>query len=180
MSDSLWPHEMHTTSFSILHYLPEFVHTHVHWVSDAILPFHPLSPPSPFAFNLSQLQGLFQLVESLHQVAIVLDFSLTGLISLQQKWLLRVFSSATIQKHQLFGTQPFLWSKFHIPPYMTTGKNIALTIWIFVSKMMSLIFNELSRFVIAFLLWSKPLLISWLQSVSSDFGAQENKVCHCF
>ena len=49
--------------------------------------------------------------------------------------------------------------------YMTTGKNIALTIWIFVGKMMSLLFNVLSRFVIAFLPKSKCLLISWLKSL---------------
>ena len=50
--------------------------------------------------------------------------------------------------------------------YMTTGKTIALTIWIFVGKVMSLLFNMLSRFVIAFLPKSKYLLISWLQSPS--------------
>ena len=50
-------------------------------------------------------------------------------------------------------------------PYMTTGKTIALTIWIFVSKVMSLLFNMLSRFIIAFLPRSKHLLISWLQSL---------------
>ena len=66
-------------------------------------------------------------------------------------------------------------------PYMTTGKTIALTIQIFVSKVMSLLFNTPSRFVIAFLPRSKRLLISWLQSPSAViFGAQENKVCHCF
>ena len=65
-------------------------------------------------------------------------------------------------------------------PYMTTIKTIALTIWLFVSKVISLLFNMLSRFVIAFLPRSKCLLISWLQSLSSDFGAQENKVCHYF
>ena len=66
-------------------------------------------------------------------------------------------------------------------PYMTTGKTIALTRWTFVSKVMSLLFNMLSRLVITFLPRSKCLLISWLQSPScSDFGAQENKVCHCF
>ena len=52
-------------------------------------------------------------------------------------------------------------------PYMTTGKTRALTIWTFVSKMMSLLFNMLSRFVIAFLPRSKQLLISWLQSPSA-------------
>ena len=64
--------------------------------------------------------------------------------------------------------------------YMTTGKTIALTIRIFVSKMMSLLFNMLSRFVIALLPKGKHLLISWLQSPSADFGGQENKGCHCF
>ena len=52
-------------------------------------------------------------------------------------------------------------------PYVTTGKTIALTIWTFVSKVMSLLFNTLSRFVIAFLLRSKRFLISWLQSPST-------------
>ena len=57
-------------------------------------------------------------------------------------------------------------------PYMTTGKTIALIIGTFVSKVMSLLFNMLFRFVIAFFLRSKHLLISWLQSPSTDFGAQ--------
>ena len=64
-------------------------------------------------------------------------------------------------------------------PYMTTGKTIALTIQAFVGKVMSLLFNMMSRIVIVFLPKSKRLLVSWLQSLSSDFGAQENKICHC-
>ena len=55
--------------FSLLHYLLEFAQTHVHQVRDAIQPSHPLSSASPPAFNLSQRQGLFQWVDSLHQVA---------------------------------------------------------------------------------------------------------------
>ena len=58
------------------HQLPEFTQTHVHQVSDAIQPSHPLSSPSPPAFNLSQHQGLFQWVSSLHQGAKVLEFQL--------------------------------------------------------------------------------------------------------
>ena len=58
-------------------------------------------------------------------------------------------------------------------PHMTTGETIALIIWSFVDIVTSLLFNILSRFVIAFLLRSKHL-------VYSDFGAQENKICHCF
>ena len=62
--------------------------------------------------------------------------------------------------------------------YMTTEKIIAWTIWIFVGKMIFLVFNTLSRFVKAFLPRSKSLLISWLQSPSAMiFGAQENKIC---
>ena len=64
---------------------------------------------------------------------------------------------------------------------MTTGKPVALTVWTFVGKMMSLLCNMQSRFVRAFLPRSKFLLILWLQSPSSEiFGAQENKICHCF
>ena len=66
-------------------------------------------------------------------------------------------------------------------PYMTTGKAIALTRWTFVGKVMSLLFNMLSRLVITFLQRSKCLSISWLQlPFAVTFGAQENKVCHCF
>ena len=63
--------------------------------------------------------------------------------------------------------------------YMTTGKTIALTRQTFVSKVMSLLFNTLSRFVIVFLPRSKCLLISWLQSLSTVIENQENKICHC-
>ena len=56
VSDSLWPMNCNTSGFRILQCLPEFAQTHVHWVSDAIQPSHPLSPPSP-ALNLSQHQG---------------------------------------------------------------------------------------------------------------------------
>ena len=62
--------------FPVHHQLPESTQTHVHWVSDSIEPFYPLSSPSPPAFNLSQHQGLFQSVSSSHQVAKVLEFLL--------------------------------------------------------------------------------------------------------
>ena len=64
--------------------------------------------------------------------------------------------------------------------YMTTGKIIALTIWTFVGKVMSLVFNKLSRLVIAFLLRSKPLLISWLQSPYAVILEPKKIVSHCF
>jgi len=90
----------------------------------------------------------------------------TGLISLQSKGLSRVFSNTTVQKHQFLGAQLlFIVQLSH--PYMTTGKTIALTRWTFVSKVISLLFNMLSRFLIAFLPSSKCLLISRLQSPSA-------------
>ena len=65
-----------TPGLPVHHQLLESTQTHVHWVGDAIQPSHPLSSPSPPAFNLSQHQGLFQWVSSLHQVAKVLEFQL--------------------------------------------------------------------------------------------------------
>ena len=141
--------------FPALHYLPEFAHTHVHWVRDIIQPSHLLLPPSPLALNLSYHQGVFQWIGSLHQVGRVLERQLqlniqdwfllrwTSLISLLSKGLSRVFSSTTVRKHRFFGTQPN-WVVQLSHPYMTTRKAIALTIWIFVGKVMSLLFNTLS------------------------------------
>ena len=93
--------------FPIHHQLQKLAQTHVHWVSDAIQPSHPLLSLSPPAFNLSQHQGLFKWVSSSHEVAKVLEFQLqhqdwfplgwTGWISLQSKELSRVFSNITVQ-----------------------------------------------------------------------------------
>ena len=101
---------------------------------------------------------------------------LTGLI-LQSKGLLRV-------QHQSSKASILWCSAFFIVqlshPYMTTGKTIALTIWTFVSKVMSLLFSMLSRLVIAFLQRSKHLNFMDAVTICSDFGTQENKICHCF
>ena len=70
------PMDCSTLGFPVLHHLPEFTQIHVHWVSDAIQPSHPLSSPSSPAFNLSQDQGLFQWVSSSHPVAKGLEFQL--------------------------------------------------------------------------------------------------------
>ena len=116
------------------HQLQEFTQTHVHWVGDAIQLSHPLSSPSPPTFNLSQHQGVFKWVGSLHQVAKVLEFQLSispsnkysGLISfrmdwwisLQSKGLSRVFSNTTVQKHQFFSTQLSSQSNSHIHTWL--------------------------------------------------------------
>ena len=83
-------------------------------------------------------------------------------------------SKASIFQHSAFCTVQLSH------PYMTTGKTVALTWWTYVSKVMPLLFNMLSRLVTAFLPRSKCLLISWLQSPSAVILAQENEVCHCF
>ena len=68
------PTSCSTPGLPVRRQLPEFTQTHVHWVGECIQPSHPLSAPSPHAFNLSQHQGLFQWVSSSHQVAKVLEF----------------------------------------------------------------------------------------------------------
>ena len=119
--------------------------THVHWVGHAIQPSHPLSSPSPPAFNPSQHRGVFFFFSGCFQMS---QFFVSGgqsigasasssvlpmniqdwfplawndWISLQSKGLSRVFSNTTVQKHQLFGAQPFLWPQLS-NLYMTTGK----------------------------------------------------------
>ena len=96
---------------------------------------------------------------------LIFPLVLTDLISLLSKGLSGIFSRTTVQKPVLWGSAFFM---VQLPyPYMITGKTIVLTIWTFVSKIMSLLFNMLSRLVIAFLPRSKHILISWLQSPSA-------------
>ena len=90
----------------------------------------------------------------------------TGWISLQSKGLSRGFSNITVQKHQFFGSRAFFTAQLS-HPYMTTGKTIALTRWTFIGKVISLLFNMLSRLVITFFPRRKHLLISWLRSPSA-------------
>ena len=107
------PMDGNTPGFPVFHHLPDFAQTQVHWVSDAIQPSHPLLPPSPPAFSLSQHQGLFQWVSGLHLVDEVIGVSasasvlmniqdwfplgLTGWISLQFKG----FSKSLFQHYSL-------------------------------------------------------------------------------
>ena len=178
VSDSLWPHGLQHTRSPC----PSPNQTHVHQVSDAILPSHPLSSPSPSTFNLSSIR-----VFSSESVLCIrwpnywsFSFNISpsneysGLISYRMGWLdllsvqgtlkslLQHHSSkAAILQHSAF----FIVQLSHL--YMTTGKTIALTRWAFVDKVMSLLFNMLSRLVITFLPGSKCLLISWLQAPSA-------------
>ena len=112
----------------------------------------------------------------------------SGLTSFRMDWLDLLAVQGTLksllQHHS--SKVSILWcSAFFIiqlsHPYMTIGKTIALTRWSFVGKVMSLLFNVLSRLVITFLPRSKRLLISWLQSPSAVIlEPPPNKVCHCF
>ena len=171
-----------TPGLPVHHQFREFTQTHVHWVSDAIQSSHPLSLPFPPVLNLSQHQGLFQWVSSLHQVAKVLEFQLqhqsfqwTPRTDLLQDGM--VGSPCSPRDSQESSPTPQfksinLWhSAFFIVqlshPYMTTGKTIAFTRQTFVDRVMSLLFNMLSRLVITFLPRSKSPLISCLQSPSA-------------
>ena len=161
-------------------------------------PSYPLSPPSPPIFSLSQYQSLFQWVGSLHQVTKVLKLQLQHQsikwilkVDFLEDWLVgspcsprdglsRVFSNTTAQKHQFCGCSAFFMVQL-LHPYMTTGKTIALTRWTLVGKVMSLLFNMLSRFVIAFLPRNKCLLILWLQLPSTVIlEPKGEKICRCF
>ena len=168
------PMNRSTPGLPVHHKLPEFTQTNFHRVSDTIQPSHPLSSPSPPALNPSQHQGLFQQVNSSHEVAKVLEFQLQhqyehpGMISfrMDQLDLLAVQGTlkSLLQHHS--SKAPILWCSAFFTvqlshPYMATGKTIALTRWAFVGKVMSLLFNMLSRLVIAFFPRSKCLLISW-------------------
>ena len=90
----------------------------------------------------------------------LISFTIDWFISLQFKGLLRIFSSTTIQKHPFFGTQPSLWSNTYIHTWLLEKPGKSLTIWPFVSKVISLLFNMLSRFFMAFLPRSTHLLIN--------------------
>ena len=154
MSGSFDLMDCSTPSFSVLYYLPEFAQTHVYWVGDAIQPSYPLPSPPPLALNISQHQGLFQWVSSLHQVAKVLDLQnqsflkeFSGLISFRIDHLAVQGTLKCLLQHHSLKASILCSSAFfmaqHSHPYMTTGKTIPLTMWTFGSKVMSLFFNML-------------------------------------
>ena len=110
-----------------------------------------------------------------------------GLISFKMDWLDLLAIQGTLKsllQHHSSKASILLCSAFFIVQFshlnMTTGKTIALTRWTFVGKVISLLFNMLSRLVINFLLRSKHLLISWLQSPSVVILEPRKIVCHCF
>ena len=153
-----------TPGFPVHHQLPELAQTHVHRVGDAIRPSHPLPSPSPPAFNFPQHHSLFQWVSSLHQVANVLEFQLqhqsfqwtlrTDFFRTDRLDLLAVQGTlkSLLQHHSSKASILQCSAFFRVQvshPHMTTRKTIALTRWTFVGKVISLLFNMLSRLVIA-------------------------------
>ena len=120
--------------FPVLHCLPEFAQTNVHWVSDAIQPSHPVtflsscpqSFPASGSFPMSQLfaSGGQRFGASASALVLLMNIQdwfplgLTGLISLQSNGLSRVFSSTTVQKHHFFHAQPSLWSNSRIHTWL--------------------------------------------------------------
>ena len=112
-----------------------------------------------------------------------------GLISFRMDWLHLLAAQGSLksllQHHSSKASIPQCSAFFIVQlshQYMTTGKTIALTRWTFVDKVMSLVFNMLSRLVVTFLPRSKHFLISWLQSPSAVIWepAPQNEICHCF
>ena len=185
-----------TPGLPVHHPLPEFTQIHVHRVSNAIQPSHnhchPLLlllpiPPSIRVFsNESTLCMRWPKYWSF-SFSIISSKEIPELISFRMDWLDLLAVQGTLksllQHHS--SNASILWRSAFFTvqlshPYMTNGKTIALTGWTWVGKVMSLLFNMLSRLVIAFLPRSKRLLISWLQSPSAVIlEPPQNKVCHC-
>jgi len=140
-------------------------------ISSSVVPFSscPQSFPTLGSFQMSQLfaSGGQNIGVSASTSVLPMNtqdwspLEWTGWISLQSKGLSRVFSDTTVQKHQFFCCQLSLYQLSH--PYMTTGKTIALTRRTFVDKVMSLLFNKLSRLVIILRVyyWKTTVAFSW-------------------
>ena len=176
MFDSLWPHGLQQTRPPCLASSPKVCSNSCpsnQWchptVSSFIIPFSSCLQPFP-ASGSSQMSQFFtpggQSIGVSASASVLpmniqdwLPLGWPGWISLQSKGLSRVFSNTTVQKVSILRHSAFFIVQLS-HPHMTTGKPIALTRWTFVGKVMSLLFNMLSRLVIAFLPRSKRLLIS--------------------
>ena len=195
LSSAAQSHGLQHARLPVHHQLQEFTQTHAHRVGDAIQPSHPLSSPPPPALIFPK----FRVFSSESALRIrwpkywSFSFSISpssehpGLISFRMDWLdlfaVQGTCKSLLQHHSSKASA--LWhSGFFIAqlshPCMITRKTIALTRWTFVGKVMSLLFNMLSRLVIAFLPRSKHLYFMAAITICSDFGAQENKASHSF
>ena len=170
-----------TPGLPVPHQLPEFTQTHDHWVSEAsnhLILCCPLLLPSIFPIIRTFSNESVLCIRWPKYCSFSFNISpsneYSGLISLRMDWLDLLAVQGTpkslLQHHSskpsILSCSPFFIVQLS-HPYMTTGKIIALTRWNFVGKVMSLLFNMLSRLVIIFLPRSKCLLISWLWSPSA-------------
>jgi len=172
-----------TPGLALHHQLPEFTQTHVHWVSDAIQPSHPLSFPLLLLSSIipSNDKSRWHIKKQRHHFAYkgpycqsygfpsghVQMWELDHKEGWAQNW---CFWTVVLKKTL---ESPLNWKEIQpVHPkgnqsWIFTGRTIDLTIWTFVDKVISLLFNTLSRFVIGFFPRSKHLLTSWLQSLSA-------------
>ena len=156
-------------------------------ISSSVVPFSSYLRSFPASGSFPMSQFFVSGGQSIGASASVLPMNiqhwsplgLTGWISLQFEGLSRVFSNTTVQKHQSFDAQLSLWSNSHIIR-MTTGKTIALTRWTFVGKVMSLLFNTLSRLVLAFFMDQASFNFMAVVTICSDFGAPPKKSLSLF
>ena len=184
-----------TPGFPVHHQLPELTQTQV---IASVMPFNHLILSQPLIVLPSIFPSIriFSNESALHvrwpkywsfSFSISPSNEYSGSISFRMDWLDLLAVQGTLksllQHHSskasiLWPSAFFLVQLSH--PYMTTGKTIALTRWTGAGKVMSLLFNMLSRLVITFLLRSKRLLISWLQSPSAVILGPPKIVSHCF
>ena len=176
------PMNCSTPGLPVYHHLPEFTQTHVHRVSDVIQPSHPLLSPSLLA-PIPPSSRVFSNKSTLHMrwpKYWSFSFNISpsnehpSLISFRMDWLDLLAVQGTLKsllQHHSSKASILRCSAFFTVqlshPYMTTGKTIALTRQTFVGKVISLLFNMLSRLVVTFLPRSKRLLTSWLHSPST-------------
>ena len=181
-----------TPAFPVHQLLPELTQTHVHPVYDAIYhliicrPF--FLPPSIFpGIRVLSYESVLRFRWSKYWT---FSFSISPsnkhswLISFRMDWLdlqgtLKSLFQSHSSKASIIWRSAFFMVQFS-PPYMTTGKTIALIGKVFVGQIMSLFLNMLSRLLIVFLPRSSYLLISWLQSPSAVILEPMKIVCHCF
>ena len=184
-----------TPGFPVLHHVPEFAQT---MSIGSVMPFKhlilcpPLLLPSIFpsitVFSIESVLPIRWPEYWSFSCSLSPSSDYSGLISFRIDWfdLLAVQGTPkSFQPHSLKSSVQhstfFIVQLSHL--YMTTGKNMVLIIWTFLGKIMSLLFNMLSRFVIAFLPWSKHLLISWVQSPSTVIlwpKKIKSVIGHCF
>ena len=182
------PMDCSTPGLPVHHRLPAFTQIHVHWVGDAIQPSHPSIFPSIRVFSNESTLWISWPKYWSFSFSISPSNVYSGLISFRIDWFDFLAVQGTLKsflQHHSSKASILQCSVFFMVqpsnPYMTAGKTLALTRLTFVNKVMSLLFNMLSRLVITFLPRSKHILISWLQSPSAVIlEPKKNKVSHCF